>query len=452
MKRLAVALGMVALFVATHAVARSFTLAQAVDFALTHNSMARLAKARGATARAELRLARDQGLPEVGVSYGYLFSNNPLEALSAELERRQVSAAAFTPNTLNQPGITKLGTTTLSLSWPLYTGGAIHEALRAGRYGRKAAQGAARRIRQTIMAQVIQAYEGVLVARAALTVAHKAVMAARRHARTARYLYARGRIVRSDALSADVNLGANEGMLAEARGNVRIAMDNLATAMGAPAGLAITVPHVPLPVVPIPHHDLATFDRQALTDRPDIKSLRAEIAAMRARAQAARDRSSFQVRLTAQSQWFSEIPNLRHNAWTVGGVISKSLYDGHRNRDRADVLEQQVAELEARLAGLRARIRNHVARAFDNMRTAMTQYRIANANVVRARQAVAVTQVRYGEGRTILLSLLNAEHGLVQAREARLTALYALAANRAALAAACGSLSRRTLASLGIAS
>ena len=76
MKRLAVALGMAAFFVAVHAAARSFTLAQAVDFALTHNSMARLAKARGAAAQAELRLARDQGLPEAGVSYGYLFSNN----------------------------------------------------------------------------------------------------------------------------------------------------------------------------------------------------------------------------------------------------------------------------------------------------------------------------------------------------------------------------------------
>ena len=452
MKRLMVALGIAALFMASYASARPFTLAQAVNFALKHNSMARLAKARGAAAQAELRLARDQGLPEASVSYGYLFSDNPLEALSAELERRQVSAAAFTPSTLNHPGITKLGTATLSLSWPLYTGGAIHEALRAGRYGREAAQGAARRIRQSIMGEVIQSYEGVLVAREAVVVARKAVAAARRHARTAHYLYAHGRIVRSDALSADVNLGANEGMLAEARGNVRIAMNNLATAMGAPAGLAITVPHASLRVVPMPHHGLAAFYREALSDRPDIKSLRAEIDALRARAQAARDRSSFQVRLTAQSQWFSEIPNLRHNAWTVGAVISKSLYDGDRNRDRADVLRQRAAELDAKLAGLRARIRNHVTRAFDDMRTAMTQYRIASANVVRARQAVAVTQVRYGEGRTILLSLLNAEHGLVQAREARLAALYALAANRAALAAACGSLSRRTLASLGIAS
>ncbi len=452
MKSLVVALGIALGLAGGQAVARSFTLPQAVDFAIGHNSMARLAQARRAAARAQFRVAGDQGLPQASVSYGYLFSDNPLEALSAELERRQVSATAFAPSTLNHPGVTKLGTTTLSLSWPIYSGGAIDAGVRAGRYARQAAKSAASRTRQAIMAQVIQSYEGVLVAREALAVARKAVAAARRHARTARYLYSRGRIVRSDALTASVNLGASEGMLAQARGNVRIAMDNLSAAMGAPATLAIEVPNATLKVVAPPGEDVARFYQRALAHRPDLVALRAAAAAARAQAQAARDRSSVQVRLMAQTQWFSETPGLRHNAWTVGAVISKSLYDGHRNRDQAAVLEERAAELDARLAGLRARIHDEVLRAYETMRIAMRRYRIANANVARAKQAVAVTQVRYGEGRTILLDLLNAEHGLVQAREARLAALYSLVANRAALAEACGTLTRRTLPGLGVAS
>ena len=452
MKSLGMALGIALGLAGGQASARSFTLSQAVDFALTHNSMARVAQAKRGTARAAFKLADDQGIPQASVSYGYLFSNNPLEALSAELERRQVGAAAFTPSTLNHPGITKLGTTTLSLSWPIYSGGAIEAGVRAGRYARQAARSDALRARQAIMAQVIQSYEGVLVARQALAVAQKAVAAARQHARTARYLYSRGRIVRSDALTASVNLGANKGMLAEARGNVRIAMDNLSAAMGAPAALTVKVPDVTLEVVAAPDQDIARYYQRALTHRPDLKTLYALAAAARARAQAARDRSSVQVRLMAQTQWFRETPGLRHNAWTVGAVISKSLYDGHRNRDHAAVLEERAAELDAQLAGLRARIHDEVLRAYENMHIAMTRYRIADTNVARARQAVAVTQVRYGEGRTILLDLLNAEHGLVQAREARLAALYALVANRAALAEACGTLTRRMLTTLGVAS
>lgn len=452
MKPLGMALGIVLGLTGAQAIARSFTLAQAVDFGIAHNSMAKVAQARRGSARAAFRLAGDQGMPQASVSYGYLFSNNPLEALSAELERRQVSATAFTPNTMNHPGVTKLGTTTLSLSWPVYSGGAIGAGLRAGRYARLAARSAALRARQAIMAQVIQSYEGVLVAREALAVAQKAVAAARRHARTARYLYSKGRIVRSDALTASVNLGASEGMLAQARGNVGIAMDNLSAAMGAPATLAIKVPDATLKAIAPPGQDVARLYQQALAHRPDLAALRAEAAAARAQAQAARDRSSVQVRLMAQSQWFSETPGLRHNAWTVGAVISKSLYDGHRNRDHAAVFEEHAAELDAQLAGLRARIQDEVLRAYETMRIAMRRYRIANANVARARQAVAVTQVRYGEGRTILLDLLNAEHGLVQAREARLAALYSLVANRAALAEACGTLTRRMLSTLGVTS
>ncbi|MHB1671938.1 MAG: TolC family protein [Acidiferrobacter sp.] len=452
MKPLRMALGIALGLAGSQATARSFTLSQAVDFALTHNSMTQVAQARRGAARAALKLADDQGMPQASVSYGYLFSNNPLEALSAELERRQVSATAFTPSTLNHPGVTKLGTTTLSLSWPVYSGGAIQAGVRAGRYARQAARGNALRARQAIMAQVIQSYEGVLVARQALVVAQKAVAAARHHARTARYLYSRGRIVHSEALMASVNLGANEGMVAEARGNVRIAVDNLSAAMGAPAALAIQVPNATLEVVAPPTQDVMRLYQRALAHRPDLKALRALAQAARAQAQAARDRSSVQVRLMAQTQWFSETPGLRHNAWSVGAVISKSLYDGHRNQDHAAVLEERAAELDAQVAGLRARIHNEVLRAYENMHIAMTRYRIADANVARARQAVAVTQVRYGEGRTILLDLLNAEHDLVQAREARLAALYALVANRAALAEACGTLTHRMLTTLGVAS
>ncbi len=427
---------------------RTFTLREAVAFALKHSSQTAIARAQEARARAQLKLTNSAWQPAIGVSYGYLFSNNPLEALSAELERRQVTATAFAPSALNYPGVTRLGTTTLSLAWPIYMGGARHDATRAGRYGRQAAQAAAARNRQTVMAGVIQAYEGVIMAREAVAVARRAVAAAAGHARTAASLYAQGRIVHSDALTADVNLGADQGLLAQARGDVRIATDNLVLAMGAGPGVTVVIPHLAFTRGTLPRRPLSYYVQQALDHRPDVKALQGEIKAAYARARAARDRSSVQVRLMAQTQWFSETPGIRHNAWTVGAVISKSLYDGGRNRDHAAVLLAQAATLAGRLAGLRAHIRYQVTQAYEDMQNALTRYDIARATVGRARRAVALTRVRYGEGRTILLDLLNSEQGLVQAREARLAALYALAANRAALAAACGQLSLTRLPAL----
>lgn len=430
--------------------AQVFTPRQAVAFALTHNSEAALARDQEATARSQLQMAQDQGGPTAAVSYGYLFSNNPLEALSAELERRQVTAQAFAPSALNHPGVTHLGTTTLSLSWPLYQGGVRRDGIKAGRYGQKAARRMAQRSRQTIVAHVVRAYEGVLAAQAAQAVAQKGVNAAARHARTARYLYARGRIVHADALTAAVNLGSNEGVLAEAQGDVAIARASLALAMGAPPSLSITTLKVTKIAIPWPHHTLSHYLAIALRHRVDIKALHAEVLAAEAQARSARAQSSFQVRVMAQSQWFSATPGLRHNAWTVGAVISKTLYDGHHNQDRASVLGDHVRELNADLAGLRSRIQYQVTEAYQKMQNAAQSYHIAQANVVRAKNAVALIRVRYGEGRTILLDLLNAEAALVRSRESRLTALYTLVSERIALAQDCGTLSQKTLGSLGL--
>ncbi|MHB8254418.1 MAG: TolC family protein [Acidiferrobacter sp.] len=432
------------------ALAQIFTLQQAVDFALTHNSATIVARAEEHVAKNELRMARSQGSPQANVSYGYLFSNDPLEALSAELNRRQVTAQDFVPNTLNHPGITRLGTTTLSVSWPLYMGGARHDSVLAGRFGQKAAHHLAQRVRQRIIAHVISAYEGLVMAQAAARIADQAVAAANHHAQTTQHLYVHGRIVHSDALTAAINLGANQELLAEAQGDVKTATENLAFAMGAPNGLAITVPDNPPAIAALPTKHRAYYLQEALTNRPDIKALRAKARAMQAQVRAVRAQSSFHVMLMAQSQWFSQTPALRHNAWTVGAVVSKSLYDGHHNRDHADVLQERVAALDGQLVGLTSRIRYSVTVAYENMRIARHRYNIAYANIQRAKHAVALIQVRYGEGRTILLELLNVEQSLVQAREAALGALYALASNRAALAAACGTLSAKTVPSLGL--
>lgn len=433
--------------VSSLAAAQVFTLHQAVRFALAHNSASSVARAKERIAQDKIRMARAEGTPRASVSYGYLFSDNPLEALSAELERRQVTAQAFAPSALNHPGTTRLGTTTLSLSWPLYTGGAIDDSIRAGDWGQKAAHRFAQRTREHIIASVVQAYEGLAMAEAARHIAREAVAAAARHARTAGRLFAQGRIVRSDALTAAVNLGANQELQAQAASDVETARENLALAMGAPIGIVIRIPRSPLKTPALPRQSLRRYLHTALSHRPDVRALRAEVRMMRSRARAARARSSIHVSLAAQSQWFSETPALRHNAWTVGAVISKSLYDGGRARDRADVLQERMAEVDGRLAGLKSRIDYQVVTAYEKMRAAAHRYRLAQRNVVRARRTVALVDRRYGEGRAILLELLNAEQALVQAREQELGALYALARNRAALASACGTLSLKSLPS-----
>lgn len=425
--------------------ARTFSLRQAVRFALRHSSLTALARARTLMATARLRAARAQRMPEVSAMYNYLLSNNPLMALTAELERRQVTASAFTPANLNHPGISRLATAGLSLAVPVYSGGAISASIRAGRFGRAAARADRVATRQRIMATTVQAYEGVLAARAAVRIARDAMRAAQEHADTTARLYHEGRIVQADALTAAVYLRATHEGVLQAQAALAAAQANLAAVLGAPGGLPVEVPPLRLrPPPPVAMTAQAAILR-ALQQRPDIRALEAEQAADRAQARALRAQSGVKVDLAASTDWYSETPLPRHNAWTVSGMISVPLYRGGRARDEAAVKEGAALEVAARVDELRTQIRLQIMRTYSNMQIAWRRYRVAVVSVTEARTAVRLVRIRYGEGRTILLDLLNAEQALTAAREERLTALYALVSDEASLAAADASLSLQTL-------
>ncbi|MDA8390775.1 MAG: TolC family protein [Gammaproteobacteria bacterium] len=425
--------------------ARTFSLNQAVRFALRHSSLTALARARTLMADARLRAARAQGMPQISATYNYLFSDNPLAALTAELERRQVTASAFTPANLNHPGISRLATAGLSLTVPLYSGGAISADIRAGRLGRAAAQAGRAEIQQRIMATTVQAYEGVLAAKAAVHIAREAMRAARKHADTTARLYHEGRIVHADALTAAVYLRATHEGVLKAEAALQAAQANLVAVLGAPAPLSVQLPAIHLqPPAPVTMTAQAAIAR-ALQQRPDIRALEAERAADLAEARALRARSGIQVGVTASTDWYSETPLPRHNAWTVAGTISAPLYTGGRARDQAAVKQGAALEVAARVDELRTQIRLQIMRTYSNMQIAWRRYRLAVTNVTEARAAVRLIRIRYGEGRTILLDLLNAEEALTAAREQRLAAVYALVSDEANLAAADASLSPQTL-------
>ncbi len=425
--------------------ARTFSLEQAVHYALHHSSLTALARARALMAAARLRAARAQRMPQLSVSYNYLFSNNPLVALTAELERRQVTASAFTPDNLNHPGITRLATAGLSLAVPIYSGGAVSESIRAGRFGRAAANAGRQETRERIIAATVRAYEGVLAARAALKIARQAVHAAREHADTTASLYRHGRIVHSDALTAAVYLQATREGALKTQAALNAAKANLAAVLGAPATLPISVPALALRPPARRAETVQDFIARALAQRPDLRALKAEEAADLAQAQALRARSGIKVALTASTDWYSETPLPRHNAWTVGGMISAPLYDGGQARDEAAAKEEAAAALGAQRDELETQIRFEIARTYEDMQIARQRYRVGLANVAQAKAAVRLVRIRYGEGRTILLDLLNAEQGLTAAREQRLAALYALMSDRVTLAAADASLTPGTL-------
>ena len=122
------------------------------------------------------------------------------------------------------------------------------------------------------------------------------------------------------------------------------------------------------------------------------------------------------------------------------GVVSKDLYNGGRIRSRVAQAQSRAKALELEIESLRQHILGEVRVAYARGEEARSRIRIAQGNVRTAQRNVKLIQDRYGEGRAILIELLGAERGLVEARNEELAAVQALVSGLVELRLADGSL------------
>jgi outer membrane protein len=419
---------------------QTLSLDQAVHYALIHNPELNASEEQTLAAEARTAAARAGALPQIGFSYSLRSSNNPLDAFADKLNRRVVTSADFEPTLLNHPGTTTLNMTQLSAQLPVYTGGRVSAQIRGAESNEKAAQLQTDRNRQIIAARTAQAYLQAQAAHEAVRIADDGLLAARQHAATTASLAAQGRIVQSDRLTAQVNLAAVQSQREQAATRERLALNQLKLAMGMPLDDDLQIDAM----APPRNVDLATpvteLETRALNSRTDLQAVRRQVTASRAQVEAARAAGLPQVNVIASTTWYDDNPGFQANSWSVMGVLSQSLYSGGATRSQTAAARHDVAALEASTRAQEQAIRNEVRAAQANLIEADSRRAIAADNVERARRSVDLVRKRYGEGRTILIDLLQAERALVDARNEELAASLALATSDVALRLAEGSI------------
>lgn len=422
-----------ALTVAAPVHADTLSLDQAVEYALAHNPELTVADEEAAAAGAQTEAARGANKPRLDFKYSVRASDNPLDAFADKLNRRVVQTSDFDPATLNHPGTTTLNMTELSAGLPVYTGGRISGEIQGAEDNERAAQLRRQRSRQVVAARAAQAYLAAQAAARGVEIAGDAVTAARSHAQTTASLAAQGRIVQSDKLTAQVNLAAVQSQYEQALANTQIALNQLKLALGMPLDQDIDITAMAPPSAPDLATPVTSLEQQALGARADLDAMRRLVAAARSRVGVARAANRPQVNLVAGSTWYDNAPGFESHSWSVMGVLSQSLYNGGTASSRTLAAQHEVTASEARVLAQEQAIRNEIRMAHANLVAADARRALAKDNVDRAERTVALVRKRYGEGRTILIDLLQAERALVQARQERLEADLSLASEQVAL-------------------
>lgn len=390
--------------------ARTYSLAELVDMAESHNPETRLAWERALAQAAVLGIVRSElypiltaaALSHTGRDYVYLqtqFYRQTKQDFEAALE----------------------------LNYTVFDFGGRRGRIGAAKAEVLAANFAFNDVHRQIIYQVERAYYQLLnslgqedAARASLSNAQAVQQAAEERLKN-------GLATLPDVLEARSATAEAEYELQAVVGAEQIAQGDLATSLGTSPTVAIPVQ--PLKELPIPDTIAdsveAAIDR-ALTQRPDLLQQVTEIRSANARIKEARSAfypvMDINVRPAGQSLYaLQQTFPWGHTAGLTGGLtfsLKWTVFDGGARRNNLAHAQANERAAQAQVNTTRDQIADQVWAAYSNLNTAFRQHKSAEALLEASSKSYDATLESYNYGLRNFLDVTAAQRTLAQARSA----------------------------------
>ena len=340
------------------------------------------------------------------------------------------------PAGLNEPDAVTNFNPRVELLVPVYNGGMVQSYVDTAKAYVRAAQSGDRHARQQLVKHVLMAYQGVHTARAYKQVTKEAELAAVEYVRITENLHKQGMAVKSDVLSAKVNLEEVRIKVTEARNAEAAALDQLHLLLGKPLEEPLDVGAQVLPGM-LDGTDIELRSR-ARENHAGLQAMRHQVDAAGAQVNVARAGKKPQFNVMVKQDWNSDSVSFDAGSYTVAGVLSWTAFDGGSSNAGIDRAEAQRGELLAKLRQAEDGVGYQVTEAKRKALEAETRIAARGVAVEQAAEAQRLVKKRYENGVGTLIELLAAQAQLDKARADQIAAQYDLAVNRAELKRAAG--------------
>jgi outer membrane protein TolC len=390
--------------------AKTYSLAELVNFAEAHNPETRLAWERARSQAAALGVARSELYPTLAAA-----------ALSQTGRSEVYFGSRFDGQTVQDFQVA------LDLSYNVFDFGARSGRINAARAEVLAANFAFNDTHRNVIYQVEQAYYRLLNSMGQEDAARASLSNARAVEQSAEDRLKNGLATLPDVLEARSATAQAEYDLQAVLGAEQIARGDLSTAVGTSATAVIHAE--PLDQVPIPEAIGDTVDQainRALERRPDLMQQVAEIRSANARVKEARaayyPALSLSVSPAAQSLYGLQSPYpWSHTADLVGALsfnLQWTVFDGGARKNKLAQARANVHAAEAQANVISNQIADEVWTAYSNLNTAFRQRQSALALLEAASQSYSAALESYNYGVRSLLDVTAAQRTLAQARSA----------------------------------
>ena len=419
----------------------SLTLQQAVTVALEKNPLRKAAIADTKVAFAGVRAARSFLMPHLSLSETATRGDDPVYVFGSKLRQQRFTQGDFTLNKLNTPLPFGNFATRFGGTWNLFDSFATWHGVIQAKQMSEAAGHQLDRTDQEIIFRVVSSYYDVLLAAKELEVTEQSAKTAQSIMDRSQARFDSGLTVESDLLTAKVRIAARRQEVIRARNTLEVSRAQLNTVMGMPldssfqltGGLAERTFSIPA---------VRDVEKQALTNRSDLKRIASEEAAQRQSVSAAK--SSFGPRVNAFAGWEMDNPTIvaggGGNNWLGGIEVQFDIFQGGAKRaelSRQRALEEKVVAMKQAASDA---VRLEVRRAYYETDANRQQIEVARTAIAQAQESLRINQDRYDSGLTTITDLLGAEDAARRSQTDYWEAVYHFQTSYANLELASGSL------------
>ena len=398
---------------------QALTLEEAISATLQNNRAVQLAKFDEDIAASNYKQTEAIYLPQIGLSYTALSTNNPLNAFGFKLQQKSITQNDFNPALLNKPGATSDFTTKLELQQPIINMDLLYKRKAAAKQT-ELYQYKTQRTKEYITFEVQKAYLQLQLAYDAKKLLEETLQTTKSVYKFTDDRFKQGLIQKSDVLNAQVQVTTVETNIAKAKSNIANASDYLSLLMDRPEGIIYTVEN----------NSTATLTVNEIHIK--IDSSRSDFLAMEKALEASdlmiiANKKNYLPRLNAFASYQlndKQALGFGADAYLAGIQLSWNIFKGNSTKNAiatqklernkmASELDQQIEQSQLELT--------KAYRDLDDAQFDIKQQRIA---IEQAKEALDILQNRYNQGLVNTTDVLMANTQYSQQKFALAQAIF----------------------------
>lgn len=320
----------------------------------------------------------------------------------------------------------------LSVSLPLYSGGANQNGIRSGELGVDIARLQTERKWETTKLAVIQAYYDTLEAQKKIAVYQDTVDKYQQHLTNVEQLYGAGSKAKIDVLRSQVELSNAQQELIKGKNtydnNLSTIRNLIYTESSEPLVLTDDFSYLPF------EGSVDDCLAYAMDNREDLladsyKLQQKELAVKTARADYAPT-----VDLSLGAGWSKQVlPDGDNHEYSASIGVSWNIFDSGITQGKVDAAQAELQIARATLARDKNDVDLAVRKDYNSMREAEERFNSTQAAVKQAEEDFFIAQEKYRAGEGIMLDIIDAQEALSTARHNYISAQYDYARYKAAL-------------------